>query len=48
MKKLIMSEAAVLMIPMRDGVKLATDIYRPAVNSVPVGEKFPILLQRTP
>jgi putative CocE/NonD family hydrolase len=37
-----------VMIPMRDGVKLATDIYRPAVNGVPVGEKFPMLLQRTP
>jgi len=37
-----------VMVPMRDGVKLATDIYRPAVNGVPVDEKFPILLQRTP
>lgn len=36
------------MIPMRDGVTLATDIYRPAINGLPVGEKFPILLQRTP
>jgi len=37
-----------VMVPMRDGVKLATDIYRPAVNGVPVDEKLPILLQRTP
>jgi putative CocE/NonD family hydrolase len=37
-----------LMIPMRDGVKLATDIYRPAVNGVPVTARLPLLLQRTP
>jgi pimeloyl-ACP methyl ester carboxylesterase len=36
------------MVPMRDGVKLATDIYRPAVNGVPIADKLPILLQRTP
>src|SRR5437660_11957177 len=36
------------MIPMRDGVKLATDIYRPAAAGVPVADKLPILLQRTP
>lgn len=35
------------MIPMRDGVKLATDIYRPAVKGVPVEEKLPMVLQRT-
>jgi len=37
-----------LMIPMRDGVKLATDIYRPTLNGKLVEEKLPILLQRTP
>ncbi len=37
-----------LMIPMRDGVKLATDIYRPATNGQPISENLPILLQRTP
>ncbi|MBI3264432.1 MAG: CocE/NonD family hydrolase, partial [Acidobacteria bacterium] len=37
-----------LMIGMRDGVKLATDIYRPAINGTPIPEKLPILLQRTP
>lgn len=37
-----------LMIPMRDGVQLATDIYRPAVNGEPVSERLPVLLQRTP
>ncbi len=33
---------------MRDGVKLATDIYRPAANQKPLPGKFPTLLIRTP
>jgi uncharacterized protein len=37
-----------LMIPMRDGVRLATDVYRPVVNGKPVDTKLPLLLQRTP
>ena len=37
-----------VMVPMRDGVRLATDIYRPAVNGVPVPGKFPTILERTP
>ncbi len=37
-----------LMIPMRDGVRLATDIYRPATNGLPLATSLPILLQRTP
>lgn len=37
-----------VMVPMRDGVRLATDIYRPAMKGIPVEEKLPILLQRTP
>jgi putative CocE/NonD family hydrolase len=37
-----------LMIPMRDGVRLATDIYRPTRFGAPVDEPLPILLQRTP
>lgn len=37
-----------LMIPMRDGVRMATDIYRPARNGTVVNEKFPVLLNRTP
>lgn len=37
-----------VMIPMRDGVRMATDIYRPAVNGVPVAQRLPVLLQRTP
>ena len=32
-----------VMLPMRDGVKLAADIYGPAGN-----EKYPVLLTRTP
>jgi len=37
-----------VMVAMRDGVKLATDIYRPARNGAPVDGKFPVLLYRTP
>ncbi len=37
-----------VMVPMRDGVRLATDIYRPARGGAPVDEKLPVLLQRTP
>ena len=37
-----------LMVPMRDGVRLATDIYRPARGGAPLEEKLPVLLQRTP
>jgi putative CocE/NonD family hydrolase len=36
------------MIPTRDGVKLATDIYRPARNGAPISDRLPLLLQRTP
>jgi len=32
---------------MRDGVKLATDIFRPAVNGKPIDAKLPLLLHRT-
>lgn len=37
-----------VMIPMRDGVRLAADIYRPARNGVAVEGKFPVLMERTP
>lgn len=37
-----------VMITMRDGIKLATNIWRPARNGVAVSEKFPVLLLRTP
>jgi len=37
-----------VMVPMRDGVKLATDIYYPAKDGAPVPGKFPVLVSRTP
>ncbi len=37
-----------VMITMRDGVRLATDIYRPAVRGTPAPGKFPVILERTP
>src|SRR3990172_10151876 len=37
-----------LMIPMRDGVRVARDVYRPARGGTPLDEKLPVLLQRTP
>ena len=36
------------MVPMRDGMRLATDVYRPARDGEPVDERFPVLLHRTP
>ena len=37
-----------VMIPMRDGVRLATDIYRPASHGEPLTGTFPVILERTP
>ena len=37
-----------VMVPMRDGIQLATDVYRPALDGAPVAERLPVLLQRTP
>jgi len=37
-----------VMIPMRDGVRLACDIYRPGNNGVYAPRKFPVILERTP
>ncbi len=37
-----------LMLPMRDGVRLATDVYRPARGGEPANDAFPALLHRTP
>ncbi|HYA22633.1 MAG TPA: CocE/NonD family hydrolase [Terriglobales bacterium] len=42
------SEAKNVMVTMRDGVKLAADIYRPARNGEPVEGRFPVILLRTP
>ena len=36
------------MVVMRDGVKLATDVYRPARQGTPVDERFPVLVTRSP
>lgn len=36
-----------VMITMRDGVKLACDIYRPALHGKAVEGKFPVILERT-
>ncbi|GIW92695.1 MAG: antibiotic hydrolase [Pirellulaceae bacterium] len=35
-------------VTMRDGVRLATDIYRPAREGRPVEDRFPVILTRTP
>ncbi|MEX2572232.1 MAG: CocE/NonD family hydrolase [Gemmatimonadota bacterium] len=43
----VVSETDV-MVPMRDGVRLATDIHRPAIDGVPIAGTHPILFQRTP
>jgi putative CocE/NonD family hydrolase len=37
-----------VMVPMRDGVKLAMDIYRPARDGKPLAGHFPVILERTP
>ena len=37
-----------VMVPMRDGVELATDLYLPAKDGRPLEGKFPVVLQRTP
>lgn len=37
-----------VMVPMRDGVKLATDVYMPAHHGAPATGKFPVLVSRTP
>jgi putative CocE/NonD family hydrolase len=35
-------------VVLRDGVKLATDVYRPARNGKAVAGRFPVILERTP
>jgi len=37
-----------VMVPMRDGVRLATDIYFPAHDGARLEGKFPAILERTP
>ena len=42
-------EAAVdVMVPMRDGGRLATDVYRPTRDGKPLADRRPIVLIRTP
>lgn len=36
------------MVPTRDGTRLATTVYRPALNGVPVEARFPTIVERTP
>ena len=36
------------MVPMRDGVRLATDVYLPARDGEAVEGRFPAILERTP
>ncbi|RME64248.1 MAG: CocE/NonD family hydrolase [Alphaproteobacteria bacterium] len=37
-----------VMVAMRDGVRLATDIYHPALNGKPIDAPLPVVLERTP
>ena len=37
-----------VMVPMRDGTQLATDLYLPALDGKPVLGRFPVILERTP
>ena len=37
-----------VMVPMRDGTRLATDVFRPAVDGALVDGRFPTILCRTP
>jgi predicted acyl esterase len=37
-----------VMVRMRDGVQLATDVYRPAVDGRAVMAPLPVILERTP
>src|SRR5687767_2919667 len=38
-----------VMVTMRDGVRLATDVYIPVESAAPAGtRRFPVILERTP
>lgn len=47
MSEISITIAKDVMIPMRDGVRLATDLYRPARNGEPLPGGFPTILGRT-
>src|SRR5437868_2943932 len=36
-----------IMVPMRDGVRLATDVYRPTLAGVAAAGRLPVILERT-
>jgi putative CocE/NonD family hydrolase len=42
------TELSGVMVAMRDGVRLATNVYLPARGLVPLPGKFPVILERTP
>jgi predicted acyl esterase len=37
-----------VMVPMRDGIKLAADLYFPARDGIRLEGKFPAVMERTP
>jgi predicted acyl esterase len=37
-----------VMVPMRDGVRLATDVYLPAKDAKPIDARLPVILERRP
>jgi uncharacterized protein len=37
-----------VMVPMRDGIQLATDVYLPAMNGKPLPGPWPVVVERTP
>ena len=37
-----------IMVPMRDGVRLATDVYLPTKDGLPIEGTFPTIMSRTP
>jgi hypothetical protein len=41
-------DMAAHMVPMRDGIRLATDVYRPVRDDAPLAQPLPVLLERTP
>src|SRR5678816_776573 len=42
------TEATEFMVPMRDGIKLATDVYLPGADSGSAPARYPAILIRTP
>jgi predicted acyl esterase len=37
-----------IMVPMRDGIRLACDVYRPTTAGQTATGAFPVILERTP